>query len=156
MHSVQADCVERVVHTKTEEVLHHKINVSPRLPPKGFLESAWQVQHLGHAQRGDSTVELIADEVTMEPKMDFRISGKLRAEVQREEEKSRKQLIGRLVHAIMHHPKQRCINCWFAKKTAVYDVQRGIKTNESHHGKRGGMLRSVRNLFHNSCSFCLK
>ena len=48
----------------------------------------------------------VADEMTIEPKIDFRIQGTSRAEVEHEEEKSRKEFIGRHVHEIMHHPNK--------------------------------------------------
>ena len=47
--------------------------------------------------------ELVADEVTIEPNLDFTVSGILRAEVEQEEEKSRKQF-ARLVQAISITP----------------------------------------------------
>ena len=56
-NSVPADCLEEVVHPKTEEILYHKMHFSARLPPKVIVQSVWQVQHEGHAQRGDSTGE---------------------------------------------------------------------------------------------------
>ena len=49
---VPADCLEKVVRAKTP---HQKINLSPRLPTKVILKSAWQVRHEGHAQHGNST-----------------------------------------------------------------------------------------------------
>ena len=42
--------------------------------------------------------------MTIEPQKDFRIQGRSHAEVEREEEESRKQYIGRLVSAIMNRP----------------------------------------------------
>ena len=42
----------------------------------------------------------------MELEIGYRIQGVLRAEVEQEEEKSWKQLTGRLVHWIMHHPNK--------------------------------------------------
>ena len=51
-------------------------------------------------------MKLVADEMAIEPKIDFRIQGILRAEAEQEEEMCRKQLIGRLVHDIMHHPNK--------------------------------------------------
>ena len=43
--------------------------------------------------------------MTIEPKIDFRIQGISRAEVEQDEEKSRKHHIGRLVSANMNHKK---------------------------------------------------
>ena len=93
-NSVPADCLEKVVHTQTEEILHQKIHLSPRLPPKIILESAWQLQYEGHAQRGDRTV---ANEMTIGPKIDFWIQGISHAEVEQDDEKIRKQDIARLL-----------------------------------------------------------
>ena len=36
-NSVPADCLEKVVHTKTDEILNEKIHLSPRLAPKVVL-----------------------------------------------------------------------------------------------------------------------
>ena len=41
----------------------------------------------------------------MEPKIDLRIQGTPHAAVEQEED-SRPRLIGRLVHAVMHHPNK--------------------------------------------------
>ena len=68
-------------------MVHAKIHLSPLLPPKVILKSAWQVQHDGLAQRGDSTGEPVADEMTIEPKIDLRLRGFSRAEVEQEGEK---------------------------------------------------------------------
>ena len=57
----------------------------------------------GRLQHEDSTGEPVADEMTIEPKTDFRIQGISRAEVEQDEGKSRKPDIGRLVSAIMNH-----------------------------------------------------
>ena len=79
-NSVPADGLAKVVHTNTEEILYQNIHLSPRLPPKVILRTAWQVQHEGHAQREDSTGELLADETTIEPKINYRIHGIAQAE----------------------------------------------------------------------------
>ena len=42
--SVPADCLEKVVNTRTEQILCHKVSLTPRAPPeiilKGYLESS--------------------------------------------------------------------------------------------------------------------
>ena len=69
--SVPADCIERVVNTKTkEEVLYQKASLSPRLPPKIILKDAWQVQRDGSHQHGTGTGKLVADEEEKELKID--------------------------------------------------------------------------------------
>ena len=52
--------------------------------------------------------ERVADEMTIEPKIGFRIPRISRAEVEQEEE-SRKQCIGRLVSAIMNHVNNNAV-----------------------------------------------
>ena len=54
-NSVPADGLEKMVHTKTEEILYKKIRLSPRLPRKKVLKSAWQVQNEGQVQHEGST-----------------------------------------------------------------------------------------------------
>ena len=95
-----------MVHTKTEEHVHQKSHLSPRLPPNVILRNAWQVQLEDHHQRGTDAGQLAADEVTLEPQIVFRIQGIFRAEVGQEEENSRKQLMVKLVHAVMYHPNK--------------------------------------------------
>ena len=41
---VPADCVEKVVYTKTNEILYQKVSLSPRPTPKITLKDTWQVQ----------------------------------------------------------------------------------------------------------------
>ena len=92
-----ADCLEKAEHTKIQEILFAKVHLSPRLPRKMNLTSAWQVQHEG------GTEKPVAVGRTLEPKIDFRIQGIPHEEVEQDEEKSQKQHIGRLVSAIMNH-----------------------------------------------------
>ena len=94
--AVPADCLGKVVHIKTEEIQHQKIHWSPRLSRTNYPQTCLQDRHDGHAQP-----KLVQgnDELTIEPNLDFRVSGMLRAEVEQEEEKSRKQF-ARLVHAV--------------------------------------------------------
>ena len=89
-NSVPADCLAKVVHYKTREILHQQIHLSPHPPPKVSLKSVWQVQH-------ESTGKLVADQVTTIPDENFMIS------TQQGEEGSRKQYIGKHVHVIMFH-----------------------------------------------------
>ena len=44
-NSVPADCLQKVVRTKNEEILTEKIRLSPRLPRKFVLKSASQAQN---------------------------------------------------------------------------------------------------------------
>ena len=55
-NSVPADCLEKVVHLKTGEILEQKIRLSPRLQPKVILKCVWQGQHEGQVQQ-ESTGE---------------------------------------------------------------------------------------------------
>ena len=61
---VPADCVEKVVNTKTEEIPHQKVSLSPRAPPKGFAQdnrcvaliaSPLAVTMLLHGERASGT-----------------------------------------------------------------------------------------------------
>ena len=56
------------------------------------LKSAWQVQNEG--QHEGSAVEPVADKMTIALKIDFRIQGFSRAEVEQYEERCRKQYLG--------------------------------------------------------------
>ena len=71
--SVPADCLEKVVHTKTGEILHQRIHLSPRLPPTVILKSVWQVHHEGQVQHKGSE-KPVADQTTITPKNRFEIS----------------------------------------------------------------------------------
>ena len=53
--------------TSWQVYLKRKTHLSPRLPPKAVFESASQVQHEGHAQRGAGAREHVADDMTIEP-----------------------------------------------------------------------------------------
>ena len=75
------------------------IHLSPRLPPKDIFQGAWQVQHEGHAQRGTGAGQFVADEVTVEPEIDLRFQGILRAEVEQEEQQILPHRISRLHRA---------------------------------------------------------
>ena len=88
---------------KTEEILSQKIHLSPRLPRKVIFKSLWHVQHAGQVQHEGSTGKPVADEMTTEPKIYFRIQCIPHVEIEQDEEKSWKQFIGRLVSAIMDH-----------------------------------------------------
>ena len=98
-NSVPADCLQKVVHTKSEEVRYRKIHLSSRPPPKSYPPECLA----SSTRRARSTWrqyrrKLVADEMTIEPKIDFRILGFLRAEAEQGEGKGRKELIGSLVH----------------------------------------------------------
>ena len=47
-NSVPADCIERVVNMKSEEMLFESARLSPRPPPKKVLQRAWQVRYEDH------------------------------------------------------------------------------------------------------------
>ena len=49
-NSVPADCLEKVLVTKTEEILLQKIHLSLRLARRIVLKSAWQVQNESKVQ----------------------------------------------------------------------------------------------------------
>ena len=76
--SVPADCLEKAEHTKIQEILFAKVHLSPRLPRKMNLTSAWQVQHEG------GTEKPVAVGRTLEPKIDFRIQGIPHEEVEQD------------------------------------------------------------------------
>ena len=104
----QPTVLKRVVHTKTEEILHQQI----------------QVQNEGQIEHGGSTGELVADEMTIEPGMDFRIQEISLQKFNKKEGKSRKQYIGWLVSAIMNH-KIRMI--WLQNRTANIRERRSAR-----------------------------
>ena len=101
MTPYQPTVLEKVVNTKTEEILYQKTLSSLRVPPKVILRNAWQVQHEDHHQRGTSTGQPFADEEKVEPKIDSRIQGMSHAAEQ--EEGSRRRLIKKLVHQVKNH-----------------------------------------------------
>ena len=68
---MRADCIERVVNTKTKEILYQKVSLSPRPPPKLILKEAWQVQRDDSHQRGTVTGKPVADEEQQELKIDY-------------------------------------------------------------------------------------
>ena len=47
-NSVPADCIERVVNMKSQEMLFESARLSPRPPPKKVLQRAWQVRYEDH------------------------------------------------------------------------------------------------------------
>ena len=144
-----------MVQTKTEENLCQKTRLSPRLPPKVLLKSAWQVRLEGHDQRGTSVGQPPADEAAKEPQWDFRTQGTLRAEVEQEEENCRKQLFGRLVRAVMHHPNKDAPTADLQSKHPCSPISEESK-QMIHSGKRG-MFRTVQHLSpQNPCPYCLK
>ena len=73
--SAPADCIERVVNTKTTEILYEKASLSPRPPPKVIIMEAWQVQRDDLHQRGTSKRKPVADEEKKELKIDLRVQG---------------------------------------------------------------------------------
>ena len=78
------DCIERVVNTKTKQMLYPK-----RPPPWIILKEAWQVQRDDSHQRGTGMGKPVADEEKKELKIDFRVQGIPQAEVDREDERTR-------------------------------------------------------------------
>ena len=79
--SVPADSLEKVVNTKTGEILYQKASLSPR-----------PVQREDYHQRGTSTGRPVADEGKMELQIDSRIQGISHAAVEQEQD-SRTRLI---------------------------------------------------------------
>ena len=104
----QPTVFEQVVHTKTGEILDHKILLSPRLPPKVILKSVWQVQDEGQVQQ-ESTGRQVADQVTITPEVGLRFQGVPHEEPQQDEENSQKRYIGRLAHGMMLHPNKNAL-----------------------------------------------
>ena len=88
--------------------MDHKIRSSPRLPPKVILKSVWQVQHEGQVQQ-ESTGRPVAVQVTITPKVGLRFQGISRAEIEQDEEKSRKHCIGSFVQEMMLHPNKNAL-----------------------------------------------
>ena len=140
----QPSVLEKWYILKTEDILHERIHWSPRLSRTNYPQTCLQYRHEGRAQRGACAGELVADEVTIEPNLDFRVSGILRAEVEQEEEQSRKHF-ARLVHAIS------------ITQTKMHQllVKRGIKTIDSHSWKLR-MPRIARNTSPKSMSLLLE
>ena len=96
-NSVQADCHEKVFIPKPKRFCIKRFSCRHVCHEKNIFKSPRQVQNEGQVQHEGSTGEPVADEMTMEPKINFRIQGKSRAEVEQDDEKSRKQHIARLV-----------------------------------------------------------
>ena len=67
-----ADCIERVVNTKSKEILYQTTS-TPRPPPKLVLEEAWQVQRDDYFQRGSGVGKPVADEEKF--KIDLSVPG---------------------------------------------------------------------------------
>ena len=112
---VPANCLEKVVHTKKKVFI--KRFIYPRVCHQRLSSKVpFQVEHEGHAPRGVSAGEPLADEVAIEPKMEFRIQGILHAEVEQEEEKSQKRCIGRRVSAIMNHENKDALSAELQSK----------------------------------------
>ena len=97
--SVPADSLEKVVHDRKGGVMYQKICLSLRPPPKLILKGVWQVEQ-------ESIGRPVADQVTIRPEVDLRFQGVPDEEPQQDEENSRKQYIGRFVHAIVFHPNK--------------------------------------------------
>ena len=138
--AVPADCLGKVVHTKTEEILHQKIHCSPRLSRTNYPQTCLQDRHEGHAQRGARAGERRVDNRTLFWISEFQVYYVPKLN------KRKKRVGNSLQDSCMRpaSPKQICINCWFTKQTSVYSVQRRIKTNDSHSWKLG-MPRIMRN-----------
>ena len=94
-NSVPADCLEKVVNNKTEEILYQKIRLLPRLPLKVILKSVW----LASSTRGHGeTLEI-----------GLRFQGVPHEESQQDQENSRRQHFGTLVHAMMSHRNEEAL-----------------------------------------------
>ena len=134
--SVPADCMERVVNTKTKEILYLKKFQYWHVHPKFFWR--WQVQRDDPHQRGTSTVKAVADEEKEELKIDFRIQGIPQAVVEQEEDRTRG--IKRWVLLIRNHAD---------KSASIEDLLKTDTYNpfsESQYGERG-VLQSCANFF---------
>ena len=82
-----ADCLEKVVHTKLKKFCIKKIHLSPSLPPKVILTRVLGMFNTKATLNvGIVQGKLVADEMTIEPKIDFRRQGISRAEVEQEKE----------------------------------------------------------------------
>ena len=62
--AVPADCLGKVVHIKTDEILHQKIHWSPRLSRTNYPQTCLQDRHERHAQRGACAEERRGDNRT--------------------------------------------------------------------------------------------
>ena len=84
------------------KILDQKFHLSARLPRK-ILKIVWQIEQVQHE---GSTGELVADEMTIAPEIDFRIQGIPHEEVEQDAEKRRKRCCRRLVSAIINHENE--------------------------------------------------
>ena len=98
--------------------------------------------------------ERVADEMTIEPEIGFRISRKSRAEVEQEEE-SRKQYIGRLVSAIMDHVIKNAVIAELQSKHPCSPFSEESKTNDTFSGET--WKTSTCSKYHSTfqCPYCL-
>ena len=107
-NSVPADCLEKVVRSNTEEIRCQKIHFSLPLPRNNLSSRAPGISKAKFNTRAVPG-EPVADEMKIEPKIDFRIQGLSCAEVEQDEEKSRKQFIERLGSATTKQKKNALI-----------------------------------------------
>ena len=102
---VPADSIERVVNTKTRDILYQEASLSPRPPPEITLKEAWQVQRDDSHQRGTSTGNPVADEEKKELKIDLRVQRIPQTAVDQDED--RKRGIKILAHMIKLQSKAK-------------------------------------------------
>ena len=100
------NCASRLswkgVNHKIGEILYQKIRSSPRPPPKVTLKSVWHVEQ-------ERTGKPVADQATTRPGVDLRYQSIPPGEPQQDEEISRKQYLGKFVHAMMSHPNREAL-----------------------------------------------
>ena len=92
-----ADCLGKVVHRKSNDILNQKTQSLPQAIRKVILRSAWQAQ-----QR--SMERPVATPMTIEPRVDVRFQRVPPEEPQEVREDSRETCIARVVQAMMSHP----------------------------------------------------
>ena len=118
-------CLEKVEQTRTVEILFQKIPLSLRLPHKFLLKSGWQIQNEGQVQHEGTKEKPVPDEMTIAPKIEFRIQGTIRAQdVDQAEERVGSSTWGRLVSAIRNHEN---IDALMPKCKANIRIRRSVR-----------------------------
>ena len=127
--SVPADCIERVVSTKSEVIMNQKTS-TPRPPPKLALKEAWWVQRDDYCQRGSGIGKQGADEDKF--KIDLRFQGVTQKAVYQGEDRTR--IIWRLAQffhrcANTKSPRKSCTT-WVMSSTSNY-----VKSLRRHNAR---------------------
>ena len=118
--SVPADFLEKVVNTKTDEILYYKVSLAPRPPQQILLKGTRQVQREDSHQRRTSTERPVAYEGKTGLKIDFRIQGNPHAAVEQEDDWIRE--IRRPVRQVKNHSNKYALIADLQKQMHVQSL----------------------------------